>query len=313
MGVLLVLSHFPIFIFCSFSVFSFSLCFFFLCYNWCIHCFRLTLPKLFLPVIGMYCNLFIGTLLHLNTSHRHPYNSEFYFIFHFWFFASTFGFGSGGRWTQWTDWSTCTTECIQIRRRTCIDVNYDSITTSPAVSKLSMDGNEKSACNGRDLQTRDCRGGHCNIGKEGKYSPHIPIYWLHIRCLLGSQNTFQSFPWTIFRLYCANTSIGVSCVPAHVNFTRPPMVAVALMRIHCKQKDSTKCMNIYYKLWIACVGGCHRRETSTKMNKRKWCGGRTFFHWWENDDENFHMNENEQEKKSTYELGSKSYSSVSED
>lgn len=73
----------------------------------------------------------------------------------------------GGRWTPWTDWSTCTTECIQIRRRSCISTNYDSITTSPLGQKLSMD-NEKTGCTGRDFQTAECRGGNCSIGKEGK-------------------------------------------------------------------------------------------------------------------------------------------------
>lgn len=84
----------------------------------------------------------------------------------------------GGRWTQWTDWSTCTTECIQIRRRTCIPStnNYDSITTAPGGSKLPSDGTDK--CNGRDFQTAECRGGNCSIGKEGTYFTFD--YFIHI-------------------------------------------------------------------------------------------------------------------------------------
>lgn len=59
---------------------------------------------------------------------------------------------------------------IQIRCRTCIAAsnNYDSITTAPGGSKLVNDGTDKSACNGRDFQTAECRGGNCSIGKEGK-------------------------------------------------------------------------------------------------------------------------------------------------
>lgn len=193
----------------------------------------------------------------------------------------TLALGSGGRWTQWMDWSTCTTECIQIRRRTCIDVNYDSITTSPAVSKLSMDGNEKSACTGRDLQTRDCRGGYCTIGKEGKY-PHPNLYIvafpLATKHFSGiSMNHFSPLLFE-YRCICAtdeNNDYGY--VDAH----------------SLRTKRFNEVYENYYKLWIACVGGCRTRKTSTEMNERNCCGERTVFFWWENHDENFHMNEND--------------------
>lgn len=164
------------------------------------------------------------------------------------FFVSVFGFGSGGRWTQWTDWSTCTTECIQIRRRTCIDVNYDSITTSPAVSKLSLDGNEKSACNGRDLQTRDCRGGYCNIGKEGKYTQTSGLHTCDM--LFWHPTTFLAISMNHFSALLFQISVFIGS-----NVNRGPTTTVALMRIHCERKDSTKCMKITinYELHVLAV------------------------------------------------------------
>lgn len=184
------------------------------------------------------------------------------------FFVSVFGFGSGGRWTQWTDWSTCTTECIQIRRRTCIDVNYDSITTSPAVSKLSLDGNEKSACNGRDLQTRDCRGGYCNIGKEGKYTQTSGLhtcdmlFWHPTTFLAISMNHFSAL------LFQISVFIGLNVNSAR----RPRTDDHSCVDAHSlRAKIFNEVYENYYKLWIACVGGCRRRETSTGMNKRNCC------------------------------------------
>lgn len=212
--------------------------------------------------------IFSENLLNLNTTHRHPYNFEFHFIFQFFFSVSA----SGGRWTQWTDWSTCTTECIQIRRRTCIDVNYDSITTSPAVSKLSMDGNEKSACNGRDLQTRDCRGGHCNIGKEGKYRQHIDRRGAHTM-LFWLPNTFHLFPCTHFSAL-SQIIRRMSCCRSWElhSFNQRPQ-----LRIHCKQKDSTKCMKITINYELHVLAAATDEKLPSEMNKSKWCGKRTFF------------------------------------
>lgn len=45
---------------------------------------------------------------------------------------------TGVRWSGWSEWTTCTAECIRIRRRSCIGVNFDS-TSSPAGSKMLLD------------------------------------------------------------------------------------------------------------------------------------------------------------------------------
>lgn len=106
----------------------------------------------------------------------------FFFFCLFWFqpffFSLFFSLWRtiGGRWSAWSDWSTCTSECIQIRRRTCIGV-FDSTSTSPAGSKLSTDNNnnDKSSCTGREFQTAECRGGNCSKGKEGTYRLHFEM------------------------------------------------------------------------------------------------------------------------------------------
>lgn len=73
-------------------------------------------------------------------------------------------FITAGRWSAWSDWSSCNNDCIQTRRRTCI--NMDS--SSPS-ARLSSDGFERNACSGRDLQSSECRGGSCKIGKDGEF------------------------------------------------------------------------------------------------------------------------------------------------
>lgn len=72
---------------------------------------------------------------------------------------------TAGRWSAWTDWGICNTDCLQTRRRNC--VNYDGI--GPAAgARLSNDGIDRVSCSGRDIQTADCTGGNCKIGKDGE-------------------------------------------------------------------------------------------------------------------------------------------------
>lgn len=108
---------------------------------------------------------------------------------------------TGGRWSGWSEWGTCTTECIQVRRRSCIGVNFDSTSSSSSSSPAGTkwltaiidngasngQGNSNSggddssnhhptdksastACSGRDIQTAECRGGDCHIGGTGSSS-----------------------------------------------------------------------------------------------------------------------------------------------
>lgn len=117
-----------------------------------------------------------------------------FIFFNFFFLLWTIG----GRWSAWSDWSTCTSECIQIRRRTCIGV-FDS-TTSPAGSKLSTDNNnnDKSSCTGREFQTAECRGGNCSKGKEGmciqylSKNEHSFLLLVFNLTMMGHGNPYQN-------------------------------------------------------------------------------------------------------------------------
>lgn len=61
---------------------------------------------------------------------------------------------SGSRWSPWSDWTSCSLDCIQTRRRTCIHLD------------TSMDDEiDRSSCVGKDFQTSECRGGSCHIDK----------------------------------------------------------------------------------------------------------------------------------------------------
>uniref|UniRef100_U5EYZ9 Netrin receptor UNC5 n=1 Tax=Corethrella appendiculata TaxID=1370023 RepID=U5EYZ9_9DIPT len=69
---------------------------------------------------------------------------------------------SAGRWSSWSDWSLCSSECIQTRHRTCLSLNAN-ITSSVSTPHEQ----QRFECNGKSLQTAECRGGNCNFGYEG--------------------------------------------------------------------------------------------------------------------------------------------------
>jgi len=113
------------------------------------------------------------------------------------------------RWSSWSEWSICSPECIQVRRRKCLthavaaaasiaDVadevgellpggvgaaalssgSSDGATNSNSNINSNSNSNNngdadgpgygKSLCAGKDIQTAECRGEQCQIGKDGK-------------------------------------------------------------------------------------------------------------------------------------------------
>lgn len=110
---------------------------------------------------------------------------------------------TAGRWSAWSEWSSCSSECIQIRRRKCIastatviiddddaslGINVGSLSSSNGLAASGGGGiisssagnsnvgnggggvNGKAQCSGKDIQTAECRGEHCQIGKDGELS-----------------------------------------------------------------------------------------------------------------------------------------------
>ncbi|XP_039482566.1 netrin receptor unc-5 isoform X3 [Drosophila santomea] len=111
------------------------------------------------------------------------------------------------RWSAWSDWSICSAECIQVRRRKCLTQGQTQISSeaeeagdlllgapgagmaaliaaagagagagagvgvgSPSEATGSsadiIPGYGKSLCAGKDIQTAECRGEQCQIGKD---------------------------------------------------------------------------------------------------------------------------------------------------
>ncbi|XP_017838929.1 netrin receptor unc-5 isoform X2 [Drosophila busckii] len=103
------------------------------------------------------------------------------------------------RWSAWSEWSSCSADCIQVRRRKCLThaqnlntANADggggdsdeasellAVGGAAALSSSDVgasggsgsgssgsDADGKSLCAGKDIQTAECRGEQCQIGKD---------------------------------------------------------------------------------------------------------------------------------------------------
>lgn len=96
--------------------------------------------------------------------------AQWFYLLAMYLLLFSMGIPTGGRWSAWSDWSTCTSECVRIRRRSCL-ASADA-TTSAASGFGGGDASghlvaDKTACSGRDIQTDECRGGNCSLGGNG--------------------------------------------------------------------------------------------------------------------------------------------------
>ena len=64
--------------------------------------------------------------------------------------------GVDGGWTSWSSWTTCSTDCLHVRRRYCSD-------PTPA--------NGGRYCQGKDITSRNCTGGMC----RPELASHLPV------------------------------------------------------------------------------------------------------------------------------------------
>ncbi|XP_018788809.1 PREDICTED: netrin receptor unc-5 [Bactrocera latifrons] len=118
-----------------------------------------------------------------------------------------------GRWTPWSDWSSCSPDCIQIRRRKCIypaseDLSVESHEGSVHNNGVIGLGFVKVQCPGKDIQTAECRGEHCLIGNDGfDWTLYLGLAFVITVCV--------AFGAAL--IYCARRNLAIN---SHYNMTR---------------------------------------------------------------------------------------------
>ncbi|XP_055917362.1 netrin receptor unc-5 isoform X2 [Eupeodes corollae] len=89
-----------------------------------------------------------------------------------------------GRWSVWGEWSSCSAECIQVRRRKCITHSVDDALMDSGSAHSLNNGFVKSLCSGKDFQTSECRGGLCRIGKsEFDWALYLGLAFIAVVCM----------------------------------------------------------------------------------------------------------------------------------
>ncbi|XP_067629271.1 netrin receptor unc-5 isoform X2 [Eurosta solidaginis] len=147
------------------------------------------------------------------------------------------------RWTPWSDWSSCSSDCIQIRRRKCIYDDWidesidDSVLSSHANNNnngVAAPGFAKVQCSGKDIQTAECRGENCLIGRDGfDWTLYLGLAFVITVCI--------AFGAAL--IYCARRNLSID---THYNMTRTNMNSEYVQGINKKGIVETANVNYDY-------------------------------------------------------------------
>uniref|UniRef100_W8AYM5 Netrin receptor UNC5 n=2 Tax=Ceratitis capitata TaxID=7213 RepID=W8AYM5_CERCA len=142
-----------------------------------------------------------------------------------------------GKWTPWSDWSACSSKCIQVRRRKCISsVTEDlseNIDVHIAINNNNGLGSVKVQCSGKDIQTAECRGEHCLIGNDGfDWTLYLGLAFVITVCIA----------FGAVLIYCARRNLSIN---SHYNMARTDMNTDYVQGIN-KKGMSIETANVNY-------------------------------------------------------------------